>query len=532
MITLFAAQHLFSSIPADQSPIRKRGYQTIFHTNALQDKLIRQIEDRCVYEGGEATPIKRQFYWLTDDLYAVSQTVALKELDEFGRKGRYLSHTLVLDQQTFKQFEFCPIDILIQYPFYTNLTDVFKQVKPNSMAIRHVEFKIQPSWRNIALRAKNRWNSESLLQLGRLAWQAPLLYKDHISTAINGTENEIYDCLAILFALAGPHQRRYLSFDTWAEDCNFGPGKYFWLQGFSSGHRGKLSQYVDASACRVFVALSLENTPPYGKWLEKEGLSKSWETNSEYLEWASFLDNCLVNDDSKLAQQFTIPEKFIQIFSAINADLVARAWENHLPTGLSRELMSAFNQAVKNFPSLYLTILAQGITVQDVSVFLFQQLYQLGELPSRPDRSILEKYILEVNDAPVSSLIPFWKKKGEDWAKILSRQPPDDYAFILKCLIQWKELPIGLWEAIVLPHIEIWMGIAGPAISPEEWKDSLDQLSALGDDTLNCLADYVPYFNTKSHQQIAKWLHKYKGNAASLNAIFPKPNRKKFLGLI
>ena len=66
-------------------------------TPALTPDLVRAIENHALYPASPENPTKRQFYALPGQLAAVAQSVALPEPDEFGRKGRYLTHTLVFD---------------------------------------------------------------------------------------------------------------------------------------------------------------------------------------------------------------------------------------------------------------------------------------------------------------------------------------------------------------------------------------------------------------------------------------------------
>ena len=49
MLTIKVAQHFFSSVPAAQSPVGRRGYQTIASTPDLPPEVVRAIEDRAQY---------------------------------------------------------------------------------------------------------------------------------------------------------------------------------------------------------------------------------------------------------------------------------------------------------------------------------------------------------------------------------------------------------------------------------------------------------------------------------------------------
>ena len=262
MITFSAAQHFFSSVPAEQSPNKKRGYQTLCRTPAISAELVRQIEARCMYNGSDSDPVKWQFYRLTDSLYAVSHSLALAERDEFGRKGRYLSHTLVISHQDMARLEYCPLDILTQFPFIRDLSQVISQIQPGSMDVPPVQVKVEPTWRALAQRERTRWDNTTLAHLGKLVWFSPASPNELKPVAINGEDADVTGILALLFALAGAHQRLALSFDTWAQDCNWDSKNPFAFQRFGAGEKGRLSQFIDASTRQLQGMTSSRKASP------------------------------------------------------------------------------------------------------------------------------------------------------------------------------------------------------------------------------------------------------------------------------
>ena len=531
MITFYAAQHFFSSVPADQSPTRKRGYQTLFRTPALPPEVVRQIEDRCLYAGKETDPPKWQYYPLGNNLFAVSQTVALAERDEFGRKGRYLAHTLVFDQGALRQLEGCPIDILSQFAFLIKLEDVFAQSKPGSQDMRAIPIQISPVWRSLAQSARASWRGEQLIQLGRLAWQAARLKEERVSTALNGSIPEVLECLALVFALAGPQHRPLLSFDTWAQDCDWGPGVYFWLQRFAPGEKGRLAQSVDANARTLSNLTGSAEASPFGRWLETELPRLNLVNASPQEQWAAELEQVLAGQSVGRESTAVAPDAFIQRFAQINPQAVARAWAAYLPDGLSAELKARFQAAVAADPAPYLNILASGLAQPDLNTFLFQQLYTLGAAPARADRTLLEKYIQKSGDGSLASLPPLWAKKAKEWGAALELLDEFDYRYALSSFLRWPELPLDIWAALDRPHLEIWLNVAVLSIQAEQWKDVLEVLDELGEPALERLAAYARHLRPEAAAQISRWLEKYKGDAPQLRSAFPPGDRKKFLGL-
>lgn len=60
-MNISVCQHIYSNVPKEQSPTKRRGYQTLFYTQeGLTREEILILEDRAQYYGGELEPIKHQ----------------------------------------------------------------------------------------------------------------------------------------------------------------------------------------------------------------------------------------------------------------------------------------------------------------------------------------------------------------------------------------------------------------------------------------------------------------------------------------
>ncbi len=166
------SQHIYSSVPQEQSPNGRRGYQTLFYT---QDALTREdvfiLADRAQYHTNDTEPVKYQFFMLSEGKAVISQIVPLAELDEFGRKGRYLAHSLILSATDFKALEFSPWGGLQQKAFISTLTDAFQQGEQNGN-IAPKTINVSTQWQNGALQIARSLNPKQLETIARLGWQA------------------------------------------------------------------------------------------------------------------------------------------------------------------------------------------------------------------------------------------------------------------------------------------------------------------------------------------------------------------------
>lgn len=177
MLTVTAAKQIFSHVPGlQQSPQKRRGFQTLMRTPAMLTWCA-PIENHALYPASPENPTKRQFYALPGQLAVAAQSVVLPQPDEFGRKGRYLTHTLVFDAATFAQVGACPLDVFAQFRFAATLAEVFAQGRVGHADIPPVQITLeQPQWEApAAMQLAQTWPGDRLSQLGRLAWLASTL---------------------------------------------------------------------------------------------------------------------------------------------------------------------------------------------------------------------------------------------------------------------------------------------------------------------------------------------------------------------
>jgi len=268
---LSCAQHIFTNVPADKSPKGKRGYQTLFFSKVLSPEMVQAIEDRALFIGDENSPPKWQYYALSNKHYAVSRTQALTERDEFGRKGRYLTHTMILDKRSFHQLSFIPFDIFQQAPWFRNLDEVFAQGDIRSGEIGVLSFDINPRWQTQVERSLSLWRRDRT-QLARLAQRVASPASQLAPLHILGSDPEILDTLLLLFLYTAPSFRQRLSFDTYAEGCDWERTGRFVLLGYPSLPR-HARIIIDASNRHVQGPPMEGAINAYEKWLITDGLT-------------------------------------------------------------------------------------------------------------------------------------------------------------------------------------------------------------------------------------------------------------------
>jgi hypothetical protein len=536
MVNIKAAQHFFTSVPAEQSPKNRRGYQTLFHTRGLSDKIIWAIEDRAQYATGSDNPVKRQFYNLPDGLLAISQTVALTERDEFGRKGRYLTHTFILDSDAFHQLGSCPIDVFRQAQFETTLNPVFRQGGLETGHVPVTILNVTVQWFDLARQSIRDWSLDKIIKLGRLAWQAVRLHERKEPVALTGTEKEQMTTLELLFLLSPPRQRMHLSFDTYASGCNWSPSVFFHILGYPDRSKTRtISHWIDAHGKHVKSSLSPDDDGPFGTWISQalsRGESGAHNFHKRQI-WADYLSEVVREDQMVMdLRSLQIPSSFMQSFAQSNIRDITSRWLSYLPSSLSPRLLRPFRDDVVAHPGQYLKFLSEGVNLQQIDNFMLDLLMSLKRPPERSDQRALKSWIKSRSNPLLDSFLVLWTKNKRAWRRTLSSLSQEDYVWLIDGLKSWPTVPISLDFALVEPHGADWIRKVGPSLPPGDWRKTLPDLSRMNEDFMPVLAEIVPFLSSPVKQEIARWLKRSNVSAPRLRAALSVlKEEKRFFGL-
>ena len=226
-------QHIYSNVPKEQSPTRRRGYQTLFYTHSgLSEAEVFALEDRSQYYATENNPTKYQFYMLPgNNKAAISKIMPLAGLDEFGRKGRYLAHSLIISKNEFQKLDYCPMGLFVSRWFVSNLKEAFSQgdIKRGNISAKRIE--VSDTWMEGAIQTARKWDLAQLTKLLQLGWQAARIKERRQSIILLGKDNQIMSLLAAMFLLTQPGKRPHLTFDTHVYGCDWTRDWPFWAWG-------------------------------------------------------------------------------------------------------------------------------------------------------------------------------------------------------------------------------------------------------------------------------------------------------------
>lgn len=208
-----AAQLIYTNVEEEQSPRKRRGYQTLFYTKSwLSDAEVLEIESRLFYVPKERRPNKHVFFSTETGKQCVARIVPLQDADQFGRTGRYFAHVLAFTPEAFSLIENNPFVVFRNSSFLTSVEESLMAGDFSSGDIASVVLAPEAITHTSSLIATlDRTQLQTLLIL---ASQAERLRSERQALGFIGDPDSIFDLLENLFDLIPKSLRPLCSFDT------------------------------------------------------------------------------------------------------------------------------------------------------------------------------------------------------------------------------------------------------------------------------------------------------------------------------
>jgi hypothetical protein len=247
-----AAQHVSGVLTSKQSPRGQAGYQTLFYTRELlAPEEMRVIERQVQFSSARDDHATWQSYRLTPQRHVISRIIPIPEPDEFGRRGRFFTHTLIFETLGGQQFDEVLFDLLRPRNFLPSLDNVLASDALKTGHIPALSVAAQKQWVNEAEGLLRDWSGEQLSQLYMLMSDPSQLIAQGQHVALLGSEAQILDALKVAFLLSPATARKFCSFDTNAYASEAPPDVTFWGRGFPAA--GTASYVIDAARRQVTI---------------------------------------------------------------------------------------------------------------------------------------------------------------------------------------------------------------------------------------------------------------------------------------
>jgi len=461
MITLKAWQHIYANVEVEQSPQRRRGFQTLFYTrSALTEAEVERMESRLTYFSSDTNPRKLVFYRTDDGKIVVAQCVPLIGEDRFGRGGRYIAHSLIFSLEQFERIGNNPFVIFQCFRFITTVEEALSQGDFDTGGIGEIEIET-PSGMGAAVGIVGEWHEADLKQLAMSALMADRLSHERVgiqqiptrsSLAFHGTAEEIEQAISTAFLFVPPPLRLRCSFDTYFHRCNIN-ATYFWAVGFPA--QTDLPNFIpiDANARRVLKEIDYPVETPYQRWVlhsissgdtvalflsEKPRLSHPKDGNIfSNQAGAHALSEFLIGQDKNCpACEFPLLRQFFKINSADVETKLGQLLAEKLPPPLANRLFPDYQSLTAEEIFGYFR---NGFEVRELAEQL-DQLY-LQMLPNSPNRleiGALGEFLKQCDHLHLRLLHACWARQRESLQSALMELSDKEYREFVESALRWN----------------------------------------------------------------------------------------------
>lgn len=512
---LTVGQHIYSNVPREQSPQRKRGYQTLFYTQAaLSADLVRQLEDRAQYYGDDVEPLKYQF-WLLEGSAVITRLAPLAERDEFGRKGRYLAHSLIIAAADFQRLQASPFPVLAVAPFFSDLAAVFAQGDVRSGNIAPLQLNVDmASWEDEALRLARAWPPAALIAWTRAAWQAAALRQVRQAVRLPGEPASVLAALSVACLLTNPDKRPWLTFDTYTNGCDWrGPDWPFWAWGDLRVEPDAAVLRIDADRRQVAgPALDAAADTPYERWLALEAIPRRLEWFSADRSHALRLAHMLHTSQYDLAG---LDERVGQAFARHNAAAVSRAFLAGLPITLSPTAQQALQRHVAGDPWAAVRLLADPRRQAAYAGFLSRWLLTDPRVTLPPeDFKALGGLARATGDVTLAARLALQAGDIAGWQQLVASLPVAQYIDLATAAHRQGLEPETL---LVWPHFTEWCRRFGRFLQPGALKNVLRRMDKEAERiSADPLLAVLPHLPEDDLSDLTRWVKKHSAQAPQL----------------
>lgn len=457
---VLAAQLIYTHVEADQSPGKRRGYQTLFYTHAsLNTAEVQEIEERLVYPEKAHQQTKHTFFQTRSGKFTLAQCVPLPDSDKFGRGGRYFAHALVFSPETFAQFGNNPFTVFRHFPFWKTVEEARAsgEVATGNMPPAQVSLTFaaqtsslqetaQPVTDNEG-KAAPQWEHSQLRTLLLLAAQARRLVAEHRALGLLGPADMAYKLLQQLFELLPPPLRALCSFDTLFEPRVSLSRLPYWAVGLPSDEPCKPNLIPFDLSQQQFV-LNVDCVPAsaFERWLdyalEQFGLPHVARHAVSAYDLGEWFDGrlpsapALVKIDDELFRTFTVSNR-----SAL-ANRVRERLAQQLGDALGKRLFDQAWNWLQQQGSVALQHLDQGFTASPLAEWMFSVYTDSTQRPSPRELQALEQFLRRHKHEELRLIYLRWARQWRELAAALWRLSEEKFRRFANWALQTVSLQV------------------------------------------------------------------------------------------
>lgn len=503
-ITIRAAQHVFASLTPEQSPTRRRGYQTLFYTREdVSAQIARSIEDRIQSRFPSGQSSKWQFFSLPNEAIVLSHLVAIPEPDEFGRKGRFLAHSLCVSASDWRLLDYSPFGLMRSGSFCRTLDQALTLGNLKSGTVGPVNVQVDPRHQAAAQSRAGQWPPEELWKLTQLTCHALGIAGAGQFVGFVGSEREIIEALEVGFLLH-PVPRLSCSFDTFSVGCSWPREVNFWGRGFQTEREARSPFIVNCGARSVRVPATWQPTLTlHERWMEPL-IRNNQISNIHKNQHDVFLLSTLLDEDSQQHSHLSgISNSVKNEFARGNAveidDRIARL----LPKQLPDYLRDTINQRIGRTPQARLDWIIRNRARDDRGNLFFESIREWGEEPSVEIKVAMLPWVKQ--HAGLRVLFGLWADDAKEIQAGLSMMTSNEYSeYVRKLRQRTSTRPEHFFCST---HLATWFQVFEGRLTLENVYQGIARVALAGtDQDIELLVHLPGQLNTEFLQDIMLWI--------------------------
>lgn len=515
---VFASQHVFGSVSANESPAQKEGYQTIFYSHAgLETEEVHLLEQhaQCI-----STPETRkyQFYLLPSGKAVITQVMTLPDIDPHTHKHLFFSHALVIPVEDYKHLAKSPLGLFNPNHFFHRIEDAYSEGDLQTGDLPQKKLTSLSAWEDRALKVAQEWEPEHLIRLVRFGWQAKELIANRQPVVLTGSANHIFRALAVIFLLTAVEKRHLLTFDTNASGCSFGDRWPFWAMGAEQDSADHAAYHIAADALRTHGDLPASKDSPIERWIAERSIPTRLANYIAEYDQTQLLNEMLSGQSLRRDILINLNEDIVKGFTEMNPDAVVRMVLSYLPKGLSQKLTDQITADIRSAPYEYAAWAASGLTKEDQADYLFHLLLTSVKDPIHPaDRKLLENLSVESKHTGLYSLLNLLAHDYNHWERSLEFIAQESYRLIVQAMLAQQVMLAS--EILYPPYLEAWASEVKEPRHLGELKSILGYLNKhRGQYQADHLLPLVKLLTPTDREQLARWLQSHAAPAPQLRA--------------
>jgi hypothetical protein len=521
------AQHVYANLTADQSPTLRRGYQTLFYSrDRLTTGAVRAIESRSQHRSTQGVESKWQFFSLPEGQAVISYLTGVPEPDEFGRKGRYLAHSIIIEPSDWKLIGSTPFGLMVPVHFYRTMDQALNSgdLKTGELGAASLDIARYNSDRAIAL--VRQWTAEELSKLVRLTYHTQgILERGHFVSFIGNGQQILAALEVALFFAMTPRLR--CAFDTSAAGCSWPRDTNFWGQGFGEQREARTPFVVLAEQKKV--RLPDDWHPPYTpdeQWLKDQIDTGQIAGIPSQQEAVHSISSALIGQPETSGSFFEISEVVRTDFAKANDATLTQRIANLLPKDLEPYLVEIILSKIGRTSSARLEWLLKNPNGEGLGEILFAMMADWGEGPSNKVKQSMTSLI--ARHAGLRLLFGLWAGDKREIQTSLSMMGPDEYMrYVQKLSLRKYGKKQNFFCA---KHLDLWFRIFHGQLLDSELHEGISFVARYGNqsdcDQLTAIPEKI---DSSSARDLLQWLDKqsFRKQVKALIAALKESLQKK-----